>query len=304
MSGNSGGGESAYIDWLRQQIPGDPRVPIGLGDDAALLRLNGRDALVTTDMLLDGSCFRLDEAGPFRVGRKAMAVNLSDIAAMAGTPVAAFVSVGLPRSGGRSIATELCRGMKSMADEFGTALAGGDTNSWAGPLAISITVIGEPSSKGAVRRRGAQPGDWLFVTGSLGGSIRGKHLDFMPKVREAQRLNEAVDLHAMIDISDGLAVDLGKLCQESRCGAVVQADRVPISQDALQMGDDQSPLDHALGDGEDFELLFAVHPEDGHRLLGDSSVTYIGECVENGLWIERDGARHLLEARGYEHRFE
>lgn len=304
MNGKPGAGESAYIDWLRRQIPSDSRVPIGLGDDAALLRLAGQDAIVTTDMLLDGSCFRLAEAGAYRVGRKAMAVNLSDVAAMAGMPVAAFVSVGLPRSGGRSIATELFRGMKSMADEFNVALAGGDTNSWDGPLVISITVIGEPSSRGPVRRNGAKPGDWLFVTGPLGGSIRGKHLDFTPRIREAQRLYESVELHAMIDISDGLAVDLGKLCAESGCGAVLRADAIPISEDARQMGDETSPLDHALGDGEDFELLFAVKPEDGQRLLNDASVTHIGEIVGSGMWFERDDSRHALEPRGYEHRLD
>src|SRR5262249_15312135 len=128
-------GEFAYIDWLRGQTPADPRVLIGPGDDAAALKLTpGAPCLVTTDMLLDGSCFVLAEAGPRLVGRKAMAVNLSDIAAMAGRPVAAFVSVGLPRQGGRALAEELYHGFRDMADRFETALAGGDTNSWDGPL--------------------------------------------------------------------------------------------------------------------------------------------------------------------------
>src|SRR5438034_11784939 len=122
-------GEFAYIDWLRRRTPSDPRVPIGPGDDAAALRLTpGLPCLVTTDMLLEGSCFRLAEAGPRRVGRKAMAVNLSDIAAMAGRPVAAVVSVGLPRHHGRELAEELFQGMKQLADEFGVAIVGGDTN--------------------------------------------------------------------------------------------------------------------------------------------------------------------------------
>src|SRR5207302_7308776 len=199
-------GEFAYIDWLRRQTPADPRVPIGPGDDTAALRLTpGAPCLVTTDMLLDGSCFRLAEAGPRRVGRKAMAVNLSDIAAMAGKPVAAVVSVGLPRDGGRALAEELYLGLREVADAFDTALVGGDTNSWDGPLTISVTLLGEATGRGPVRRSGARPGDWLLVTGPLGGSIQGKHLDFTPRVREALRLPEVAGLHAMIDLSDGLA---------------------------------------------------------------------------------------------------
>jgi thiamine-monophosphate kinase len=255
-------------------------------------------------MLLDGSCFRLAEAGPFRVGRKALAVNLSDIAAMAAKPVAAFAAVGLPRRGGRDIAEELFRGLRSMADQFDTAIAGGDTNSWDGPLVISVTLVGEPMGRGPVRRRGAQPGDWLFVTGPLGGSIHGKHLDFTPRVNEALQLHAVVNLHAMIDISDGLATDLAKLCAESRCGAAVRAEAVPISDDARKMDDNLSPLEHALRDGEDFELLFAVSPEDGRRLLADGALCQIGECVADGLWLERAGTREPLAPQGYEHKLE
>ena len=147
----------------------------------------GAPCLVTTDMLLEGSCFRLAEAGPRRVGRKAMAVNLSDIAAMAGRPVAAVVSVGLPRRGGRDLAEELYRGLREVADAFDTAIVGGDTNSWDGPLVDLRHAArrGDAARPGAAKRRPA--GDWLLVTGPLGGSILGKHLDFTPRVREALR---------------------------------------------------------------------------------------------------------------------
>src|SRR6185437_1027531 len=167
----------------------------------AALRLgSAATLLVTTDMLLEGSCFRLAEAGPRRVGRKAMAVNLSDIAAMAGRPVAAVVSVGLPRRGGRALGEELYRGLREVADSFDTAVVGGDTNSWDGPLVISVTVLGEATGRGPVTRSGARPGDMLLVTGPLGGSILGKHLDFTPLVNEALLLHELVAIHAMIDI--------------------------------------------------------------------------------------------------------
>src|SRR5262249_6810827 len=126
-------GEFAFIDWVRKRTPGSAGVIVGPGDDAAVLRPPSRPQLVTTDMLLDGTCFRLAEAGPFRVGRKAMAVNLSDVAAMAGMPTAAVVSVGLPRDGGLELAGQLYLGMRSVADEFRVPLVGGDTNSWDGP---------------------------------------------------------------------------------------------------------------------------------------------------------------------------
>jgi thiamine-monophosphate kinase len=302
--------EFAYIDWLRRQTPADPRVLIGPGDDTAVLRLRpDTPCLVTTDMLLEGSCFLLAKAGPRRVGRKAMAVNLSDIAAMAGRPVAAFVSVGLPRSGGRALGEELYRGLREVADAFDTALAGGDTNSWDGPLAIAVTLVGEATERGPVPRSGARPGDWLLVTGPLGGSILGKHLDFTPRVREALRLHTEAPLHAMLDVSDGLAADVWHLCQESRCGAVLWAEAIPISDDAHRLSDGTSPLDHALGDGEDFELVFAVAPEDGRALLARQPVpgvtlTRVGECVEQGLWLEAGGQRRALEPRGYVHRVE
>src|SRR5215468_7417663 len=151
-------GEFAFIDWVRRQTPTDPRVLIGPGDDTAALRLApGVPCLVTTDMLLEGSCFLLAEAGPRRVGRKAMAVNLSDIAAMAGRPVAAVVSVGLPRHGGKVLAEELYAGLREVADAFDTALVGGDTNSWNGPLVINVALFGEPGPRGLVLRSGARP---------------------------------------------------------------------------------------------------------------------------------------------------
>jgi thiamine-monophosphate kinase len=302
--------EFAYIDWLRRQTPPHPRVLIGPGDDAAALHFRGdAPCLVTTDMLLEGSCFRLAEAGPRRVGRKAMAVNLSDIAAMAGIPVAALVSVGLPRQGGLAIAEDLYRGLREVADAFQTSIVGGDTNSWDGPLVISVTLLGETTGRGAVRRSGARVDDWLLVTGPLGGSIRGKHLDFTPRVREAQQLHAHVNLHAMIDISDGLAADVSHLCKESGCGAVLRAETIPVTKDAGAMNDGRSALEHALGDGEDFELVFAVAAEDAVRLLAQQPIPgvtlyHIGECVPAGLWLEQGGKRRTLEPAGYVHGLE
>jgi thiamine-monophosphate kinase len=300
-------GEFAFIDWVRRQTGADGRVQIGPGDDTAALRLTaGRPCLVTTDMLLEGSCFLLAEAGPRRVGRKAMAVNLSDIAAMAGRPVAAVVSVGLPREGGRGLAEELYRGLREVADAFDAAVVGGDTNSWVGPLVISVTVLGEATERGPVRRGGARPGDWVMVTGPLGGSILGKHLDFTPRVREALRLHELADLHAMVDVSDGLAADLHHVCEESGCGAVLRAEAIPVTAEARSMSDGRTPLEHALSDGEDFELAFAVSPDEGRMLVETQPIpgitlAHVGEMVEQGYWLEEGGVRQVLEPRGYVH---
>jgi thiamine-monophosphate kinase len=305
--------ELDYIDWLRARTFPNPRVLVGPGDDAAVVDWSaGLPCLISTDMLLEGSCFVLAEAGPRRVGRKAMAVKLSDIAAMAGKPIAAEVSVGLPRTGGKALAEELYVGLREMADAFDTAIVGGDTNSWDGPLVISVTMIGEPTGRGPVLRSGARPGDWIFVTGPLGGSILGKHLDFTPRVREAQRLHQLLELHAMIDISDGLSSEIHHICRESGCGAVLREAAIPISDAARSMNDQKSPLEHALGDGEDFELLFTVPPADGRtllqsQLLHDLGVTlyHLGECLPDGVWIEdTNGQRRVMERKGYVHQFE
>ena len=311
MSTEESQGEFAFIDWLRRRTPPAGRVLVGPGDDAALLDWSGGAGLVaTTDMLLEGSCFRLAEAGARRVGRKAMAVNLSDIAAMAARPTAALVSVGLPRRGGRVLAEELYQGMREVADAFDTPIVGGDTNSWDGPLVLNVTLLGEATPRGVVRRNGARAGDWLMVTGPLGGSILGKHLDFTPRVWEALRLHEAAPLHAMIDVSDGLAADVCHIIEESGCGAVLIAESIPITDAARGMNDGRSALEHALGDGEDFELVFAVAAEDGRRLAAEQPIpgvtlARIGECVgEKGLFLEENGRRRALAPLGYVHALE
>jgi thiamine-monophosphate kinase len=291
--------EFDYIRWIRQQRSSQPRVLLGPGDDAAAIDwTSGLPVLATTDVLTDGVDFRLGEVEPRRIGRKALAVNLSDIAAMAGRPVAALVGVVLPRHGGVDLPRELYLGMRELADQFDTALVGGDTNSWEGPLVIAVTLLGEPKGNGPVTRRGARPGDWLLATGAFGYSIRGHHLDFTPRVREAQILHTHARLHAMIDVSDGLAADVNHLCEESQCGAVLWADAIPRRENA--------PLEHALSDGEDFELVFAVSPDDGERLLRDQPIpdlSHIGVCVASGLWLEQAGARQPLEPRGWVHTF-
>ncbi len=302
--------EFAFIEWVKRGQAATLAVTVGIGDDCAVLPPSPVATLVTTDMLMEGSCFRLAEAGPYRVGRKAMAVNISDMAAMAGAPKTAFVSLGLPRSMSFEDVKELHRGLQSLAAEFGVAIAGGDTNTWDGPLTISVTLLGEVHPRGPVLRSGAKVGDWIFVTGPLGGSILGHHLDFTPRVAAARWLHECVDLHAMIDVSDGLAKDLHRIAVASGVGAELHAAAIPIAEAARQLSlqDGRRPLIHALGDGEDFELVFTVAAEDGPRLLRiqpPDGVTLhaIGRMVESGFWLVDGDTRSALEPLGYEHRF-
>ncbi|MDZ7616821.1 MAG: thiamine-phosphate kinase, partial [Patescibacteria group bacterium] len=271
------------------------------------------ECAITVDLLSDGVDFRLSEIDPRRAGRKALAVNLSDLAAMAARPLAAVVSVCLPREGGGPLAKALVEGMLPLAEEHGVAIAGGDTNSWDGPLVISATLLGAITDRGPLRRGGAVPGDRIVVTGALGGSILGRHLDFEPRVREALLLNERYQLHAGIDISDGLSVDLAHLADESGCGALLHTARIPIHADAYTLaasqGDATSPLAHALNDGEDFELLLAVPAAEAETLLKaqplDVPLTDIGEFVaEPGVWtVDARGDRSKLTAGGWEHQF-
>lgn len=304
--------EEEFIQKLREKLPFHPALELGIGDDAACVDLQASShCLVTVDLLTDLVDFDLREADPRRIGRKAFAVNLSDIAAMAGTPLAAVVSFVVPKQGGKRLAEEIYEGLLPLAEEFNVALAGGDTNSWDGPLAISVTLIGIPHRKGNLRRDQAQPGDRILVTGAFGGSILGKHFDFQPRVSEAQFLRENYKLHAGIDVSDGLAKDLSRILDASEVGAVVDTSHIPISPAAYQLSeqDEKSPLQHALGDGEDFELILTVPAQVAEELIAaqplDVPLTEIGHLTEKlGLWQETSHGVEPLEVVGWEHRFE
>lgn len=303
--------ELEFIAWLRERTGEHPHLPLGLRDDAAVLKLAALgDIVLTSDLLTEGVHFRLDECTPQQVGRKALAVNLSDLAAMAARPITALVSIALPRQGASQLVRELYDGLLSLADQFQLTLAGGDTNSWSGPLVISVTLVGQVTERGALTRCGAKPGDQLLVTGQLGGSILNKHLSFMPRVREALILNDRYTLSAGMDISDGLTLDAARMASASGCGIVLDLAKIPISNDAAQlaaMANNRSALEHALTDGEDFELLLAVPPAAADGLLRDQPldipITHIGECIEDsGLWQrEADGSLTAITPRGYEH---
>jgi thiamine-monophosphate kinase len=303
--------EFELINQIRRMAAPFARISAGIGDDAAVIEFPvPARALLTVDMLMEGVDFTLQTATPFQIGRKALAVNLSDIAAMAGRPLACVSSVALPRAGGFALGLELAQGLQSLANEMHVGVAGGDTNSWNGPVVISVTVLGEATPRGPVPRSGARPADWIMVTGQMGGSLAGKHLNFTPRVQEALALHEAAALHAMIDISDGLAADLHHILKESGAGAVIEEAALPISAAAFAARDGRTPLEHALEDGEDFELLFTVSAEEGRKLLEHPPVAVglsrIGEItVEPGCRLKRrDGREEPLPPRGWRHAFE
>jgi thiamine-monophosphate kinase len=307
--------ERDLVRWFCERIPAHPRLLIGPGDDAALVRMTaGTNLVATSDLLMDGVDFVLGRDQPARIGRKSLAVNLSDLAAMAAQPVAALVSLALPRQGGESLAKSLYEGILPLAAEFDCPIAGGDTNSWDGPLVISVTAFGEVPPDRRWRRSGAQPGDAILVTGSFGGSILGKHFDCVPRVNEALWLAEHVEIHAAIDVSDGLSLDLSRLCEASGCGAAIDLESIPISaaarEWARQRNDGQTALDHALGDGEDFELVLAVPVGAARTLLDvqplDVPLTMIGNFIAEPGLLALGSEMHFdpLRPRGYEHRLD
>jgi thiamine-monophosphate kinase len=309
--------ETEFIAWLLSRLPADQRLELPPGDDAAVLRPPAlRRTVVTVDMLMEGTDFILGpDCSPRAIGHKALAVSLSDLAAMGARPEAAVVAVALPRHGGDTLGREIEVGIEALAAEYGVTLAGGDTNAWDGPLVISTTAIGSVRPGAAWRRDGARAGDVLVVTGGFGGSLLGRHLAVAPRVREALFIAGHFAVHAAIDCSDGLSLDIARMMAASgACGVVRLAD-VPIHADALRRAarDGGTALEHALGDGEDFELILAMPPEAARALVAaagtaplDLPITVIGTVVAGtGLVAEAaDGVRSPLEPRGYIHAFD
>ncbi|HZZ26510.1 MAG TPA: thiamine-phosphate kinase [Pirellulales bacterium] len=307
--------ETDFLRWLRQQLPPHPLLKLGIGDDAAVLATAGRnDVVVTTDLIADGVDFDLKIHSPEQIGHKALAINLSDLAAMAAQPLAAVIALNLPRQNGSELAQKLYEGMLPLAERFHIALAGGDTNSWDGRLVISVTVLGETTLDGPLCRSGATAGDRIIVTGVFGGSILGRHLDVAPRVEEALLLHQRYPLRAGIDCSDGLSLDLWHVCEESRCGAIIDLDKIPIATAAHELSkqreDGVSAIEHALSDGEDFELILAVPPAAAEQMLVDQPLdgvrlTDVGEFIAARRLLSRNSAGQItpLAPHGFQHVF-
>lgn len=273
--------ELDLIRWVAQRAP--------IGDDCAVLDVGpwGR-LLVTTDSVIDGVHARWRVEGPEAIGYKAVARGLSDVAAMGGEPLWAVIAVCLPRDATEEEARRLFLG----AERAGCPLVGGDTAF--GPTGYVVgTVLGRAHPKGPVMRSGARAGDWIVVTGPLGGSLKsGKHCTFTPRVREARMLVDHFDMGAMIDISDGLSTDLHHILAASRVGCRLEAAAIPCNG---------VPLANALNDGEDFELLATVRP-DPETLRRFPWLVRIGTITERGaVIVHPDGREEPLVRGGYEH---
>ncbi len=255
--------EFGLIEKIKKDLGRQAGVTLGIGDDTAVLPGDSKkDILFTTDMLIEDKHFRLSEATPYEIGWKALAVNVSDIAAMGGMPTQAVIAVGLPADLPENFAMELYKGIKTLARRFKISIAGGDTNA-SDKVVISIALLGEVRKNAWVPRSAARIGDIIFVTGSLGNSYASKkHLRFIPRLEESQFLTKNFKVHAMMDISDGLASDIHRLTRASGVGAFIAEDSVPMTNPGLG-------IQRALTDGEDFELLFTMTPKEAARLTLD-----------------------------------
>jgi len=311
---------------------------LGIGDDAAVIgQQQGRETVITTDLLVEDIDFRLNSTTPWLIGYKALAVSLSDIAAMGACPRYALLSIGLPQSIWDSdFVDELYDGFFTLAESHNVALIGGDVSRTPEQIVIDSIVLGETQHSRAVRRSGARPGDHIFVTGALGGAAVGLRLlergsrlrkdrprsphyraveDLLlrqlrpePRVQWGETLGEKRLATAMIDISDGLSSDLAHLCRSSRVGAIIDASRIPIDPPVINLCG-RRPLDPlllALHGGEDFELLFTVHPRDLSwlpRSIGGVPATYIGDVTTHAGRIQiAEGSRvWTLGSGGFRH---
>jgi thiamine-monophosphate kinase len=326
--------EIELVRAIRKVLSGDaPGVVVAVGDDAAVVEPGRHQGILTADMLVDGVHFDLETTSPHDLGHKAVVVNVSDVAAMGGSPRYGLATIGLPPRVEGAWVMELYGGMREAADECGMALVGGDT-SRSDRAVLSVTVYGEVPSGRAVTRSGARPGDVLVVTGSLGGSAGGlrvgrartdeqkdllstewgrdllaRHERPVARVGEGRTLAEA-GATAMIDLSDGLSLDLARVCEESGVGARVRVPDLPLAPGLVDLAaaTGVDPYDLALHGGEDYELLAAV-PRDAvdharRRIVEryGTRVTEIGEVTEGpGVVAVRGDREEPLEPKGWDH---
>ncbi len=323
-------GEYSFIEHIRRNMPGEGGGIIrSIGDDCLITEAFGPEeaALYTIDTFVEDIHFKRAFAPFDSIGRRCMAASVSDIAAMAATPAYSLVSLSMPADLGFDDAIALFNGLQETANRYGCPVAGGETTSTHGPVTIAVTVIGRAMKGRAVTRSGASPGDSLYVSGCLGDamaglavcekeidgyeSLRMKFLEPEARVNLARSLAERFRLTAMIDLSDGLATDIGNICRESGCGALIEAERLPFSASYRGFTELQEvdPVKFALRSGEDFELLFTVDesqeeplPESG--MIEGITITRIGRITncEDGIHILLpDGATEPVSGKGYEH---
>jgi thiamine-monophosphate kinase len=328
-------GEDELVDMMRKLLGGEaPGLLLGPGDDAALVDLGAHLGILTADMMVEGVHFRRGGISPHDLGYKSLAVNVSDVAAMGGSPRFALVSLGIPRDVDPSWVVQLYGGLRDCAAEHAMAVVGGDT-SLSDAIVVSVAVTGEVAKGGAVTRGGARPGDRIVVTGALGAAAGGLRLTEAPahgvaqavattwgralllalsrpaaRVGEGQTLAQA-GATAMIDVSDGLLRDFSRLCTASGVGGLIVLDDVPVAQGLSDLAAvlPVNPRELALAGGEDYELLATLPPaavdEAGRKLKErfGTPLTDIGEVRESSgiAGIDADGGERPLEPQGWDH---
>jgi thiamine-monophosphate kinase len=252
-------GEDQLIRQLSARLGSRSDIVAGPGDDCAVVAgpEKGWLLLLKTDCVVERVHFQPNDK-PGTVGWKAMARTLSDFAAMAGLPQFALVTLILPAEREVRWAKEIYRGLQRVAKPFAVAIVGGETSGTDGPAVVSIAAVGTVEKDRCVSRTGGKSGDALFVTGKLGGSVRRKHLNFIPRIAEARWLSAQFSIHAMMDLSDGLGADLPRLAAASGVGFAIEEDALPRMRGCS--------IEAAINDGEDYELLFAVAPDDAPSL--------------------------------------
>lgn len=295
-------GEIRLIKEMAGRIKLDSSVVKGIGDDTAVIKwTRDKYLLFTCDMVIEDIHFKRRDAKPFQVGWKAMARNISDIAAMGGIPRYALVSVGIDPGLPVSYARELQRGILSAAKTFKINVVGGDT-SRSKKLIIDVSLIGEVEKKNLVLRSGARKDDLILVTGAIGGSSKGKHLDFIPRLKEARQIVGSFKVNSMIDVSDGLILDLSRILDASSAGARLFKNTIPVSRDA-------DSFEKAISEGEDFELLFTMSIAQARRFFKTmlakmkTPVTLIGQITDRrkGFVLVTDEGERKMGGTGYLH---
>ena len=300
-------GEFGLINHLKKNLHNHHGVIKSIGDDAAVISYTREQYLLfTTDMMAEDVHFTRTML-PRLIGHKALACNISDIAAMGGLPTYAVVSIGLPSNLSVRFVDEIYQGMSVLADQFNVSIVGGDTIA-SNKIVINVALLGEVEKKYLITRDGAKNGDWIFVTGQLGRSFQTKkHLTFTPRVAEARFLVKEFKPNAMIDISDGLAGDLNHILEQSKVSAVLYEQQIPRSRVETT---GRSSLREVLSDGEDFELLFTLPAAKAHRLVQWQSdkrrwyFYHVGEIVgkQKGLrLVDGQGRARKLSAKGFTH---
>jgi thiamine-monophosphate kinase len=284
-------GEDAVVTRLIRSLRLDRRVKLGPGDDCAVVETAGRLQLLKSDCVIEKIHF-LPDTNPKWIGWKAMCRSISDIAAMGGTPLDALVTMAVRPDTEFTWLRRVYAGLELAARTYKVNLVGGETAKSPGPFFLSVAVTGSVEHGKFIRRSGGRPGDRLYVTGKLGGSLEGRHMRFRPRVAEAHWLVSRFPVHAMMDLSDGLASDLPRLAMASRLGFEVDMGCLPLHRGCS--------AENGLSDGEDYELLFAVPARSQKRLETEWQgkfpklrLTAIGRLVEKG-------GTHFLE-KGYDH---